>query len=67
MAPHRKTFHFSILPSAGAWRWQTLSSDGTVLNSGLAPSRKLAAACVIRALARTAGAERAREATAAAA
>lgn len=54
MALHRKTFHFSILSSAGAWRWQTLDSDGDVVESGLAPSRKLAAACVIRALARDA-------------
>lgn len=52
MTVHRKTFHFSIQRAATAWRWKTLDSDGVTLASGLAPSRKLAAACVIRALAR---------------
>lgn len=52
MAIQRKTFHFSILPTTNAWTWRTLDSDGLTLDSGLAPSRKIAAACVIRALAR---------------
>lgn len=50
MTPHRKTFRFSILAGLGAWRWRTLDSGGVVLASGLAPSRKLAAASVIWAL-----------------
>lgn len=51
LAPARKTFHFSILETASAWRWQALDSTGVVVESGLAPSRRFAAACIIRALA----------------
>lgn len=55
MPPVRETFHFSILPTASAWRWQALDSAGAVVEAGVSPSRQLAAACVIRALARPAG------------
>ena len=45
---------FSITPGAGGWTWSTFGPDRKVLVQGLAPSRNAAAACVIRALARSA-------------
>jgi hypothetical protein len=43
------------MPMASAWRWQALDSAGAVVEAGVSPSRQLAAACVIRALARDDG------------
>jgi transposase-like protein len=54
LVPARKIFHFSIQPTVFAWCWQAMDSAGVVIDTGLAPSRKSAAACVIRALARAA-------------
>lgn len=40
---------FSIAPSgAGAWLWRTIDQDGRVRRQGIAPSKKIAAALVIR-------------------
>lgn len=40
---------FSIAPThGGAWLWQTVDGAGNVRGRGLAPTRKLAAALVIR-------------------
>lgn len=44
-----KMVRFSIAPTGGgAWLWQTLETDGRVRARGIAPSRKLAAALVVR-------------------
>lgn len=40
---------FSIAPTpSGAWLWRTFDLDGQLRAQGLAPTRKLAAALVIR-------------------
>ena len=44
-----KMVRFSIAPtSGGAWLWQTIEHGGTVRARGIAPSKKLAAALVVR-------------------
>ena len=44
---------FSISPtSGGAWLWRTLDPDGQAQAQGLSPTRKLAAALVIREIVR---------------
>lgn len=44
-----KMVRFSIAPtSAGAWLWQTTEHGGSVRARGIAPSKKLAAALVLR-------------------
>ena len=45
---------FSISPTSGdAWLWRTLDPEGRAQAQGLAPTRKLAAALVIREIVRT--------------
>jgi hypothetical protein len=39
---------FSILPAGDAWRWATFSLSGEPRSSGLAATRAIAAAFVIR-------------------
>ena len=44
-----KLIRFSIAPrGAGAWLWRTIERDGRVRSQGIAPSRKIAAALVVR-------------------
>lgn len=44
-----KMVRFSIAPtSGGAWFWQTIEHGGGVRARGIAPSKKLAAALVLR-------------------
>ncbi|WP_454718917.1 hypothetical protein [Caulobacter segnis] len=44
---------FSIAPTqSGAWLWRTLDHDGQTRAQGLSPTRKLAAALVIREIVR---------------
>lgn len=44
-----KMVRFSIAPtSSGAWLWQTTEHDGPVRARGVAPTKKLAAALVVR-------------------
>jgi hypothetical protein len=44
-----KLIRFSIAPrGAGAWLWRTLERDGRVRSQGIAPSKKIAAALVVR-------------------
>lgn len=45
-------FGYRIRPSAGGWAWTTFDLSGGVTERGHAPSKAVAAACVIRALAR---------------
>lgn len=44
-----KLLRFTIVPTAnGTWLWRTVERDGRVRAQGIAPSKKLAAALVIR-------------------
>lgn len=44
-----KLLRFAIAPTTGeAWLWRTLERDGSVRAQGVAPSKKLAAALVVR-------------------
>jgi hypothetical protein len=44
-----KLIRFSIAPrGAGAWLWRTIERDGRVRSQGIAPSKKIAAALVVR-------------------
>ncbi|PIC01091.1 hypothetical protein [Caulobacter sp. X] len=47
--PDDKLLRFTIVPTAtGTWLWRTIERDGAVRAQGIAPSKKLAAALVIR-------------------
>jgi hypothetical protein len=48
------SFGYRIRETAGGWAWSTLDSSGRVQARGEAPSKAVAAAFVIRALARSA-------------
>ena len=58
----RAAFGYRICPSNDGWTWITFDLAGAVAARGWAPDKALAAACVIRALARAATAEEGREA-----
>jgi hypothetical protein len=45
-------FGFKIEPVSEGWRWVTFAKDGDVALSGVAPTKAVAAACIIRALTR---------------
>jgi hypothetical protein len=45
-------FGYQIRPSGDGWAWTTFDLAGAVTARGWAPNKALAAACVIRALAR---------------
>lgn len=50
---HHAGYHWTIRPSGDAWLWEIRDHDGGgLLLEGLAPSRAIAAALVIRTLAR---------------
>ena len=51
----RACFGYQICPTSEGWAWTTYNLDGTVNDEGRAPEKALAAAMVIRALARSAG------------
>jgi hypothetical protein len=46
-------FGFQLEKSDGGWRWTAFNLLGEVAERGFSPSKAAAAACVIRALART--------------
>jgi hypothetical protein len=47
--PEETLLRFSIAPvSEGAWLWRTIERDGRVRAHGIAPSKKVAAALVVR-------------------
>ena len=46
-------FGFKLERADGGWRWTAFNLLGEVAGQGVAPSKAAAAACVIRALART--------------
>lgn len=48
---NRAGYSFCIRPKAEGWSWTTLDAQGAVRARGLAPTRKVAAAFVIRAIA----------------
>jgi hypothetical protein len=48
------SFGYRIRETAEGWTWSTLDQSGRVQARGRAPSKAVAAACVIRALARSA-------------
>lgn len=45
--------NYVIKPRGGAWAWTTFRADGCVAGRGVSASRKVAAACVIRCIARS--------------
>jgi len=53
--PDANAYGFRIRPHGEAWRWDAIDAKGQVLDSGAAPTKAVAAALVIRALARGAG------------
>lgn len=48
------TFGYKIRRTDDGWTWTTFDPGGRLLEQGHAPSKAVAAACVIRALARNA-------------
>ena len=56
------SFGYRIRETAEGWAWSTLDSTGRVQARGQAPNKSIAAACVIRALARSALPDEARSA-----
>jgi hypothetical protein len=48
------SFGYRIRETGEGWVWSTLDSTGRVQAKGRAPNKAVAAACVIRALARSA-------------
>lgn len=51
--PAAKTqFGYQIRPTAAGWRWTAFDPHGQISEEGCAPSKAVAAACVIRVLAR---------------
>ena len=53
-SPDHAVFGYRIRPADGGWTWVTYGLRGEVLAQGAAPNKALAAACVVRALARAA-------------
>lgn len=49
-------FGYRICPVEGGWSWTAFDPSGRLAASGEAPTKALAAACVIRALARASAA-----------
>ncbi len=44
-----KLLRFAIAPTTGgAWLWRTIERDGRIRAQGIAPTKKLAAALVVR-------------------
>ena len=54
ISPDQSCFGYNIRQTASGWSWVTYDLDGGVQAQGSAPDKALAAACVIRALARAA-------------
>ena len=46
----RNAFDYRVYPTDAGWRWVTFRPDAAVAESGVAESKSVAAACVIRAL-----------------
>jgi hypothetical protein len=44
--------NYVIKPRGAAWAWTAFRADGCVAGRGVSPSRQVAAACVIRCIAR---------------
>lgn len=53
-SPSSAGFGYRIRPAEAGWTWVTYDLVGEVLAQGTAPNKALAAACVVRALARAA-------------
>ena len=49
--PRSEAFRFRIRPDGDAWLWATVDLQGRVRRQGSAPTRAIAAALVIRAIA----------------
>jgi hypothetical protein len=47
-------FGYRIEPCDEGWAWRAYDADGEIQASGAAPTKAIAAACVIREIARTA-------------
>ena len=45
-------FGFRISKTSGGWAWAAYDADGRAVEAGAAPNRAVAAACVIRVIAR---------------
>jgi hypothetical protein len=43
-------FGYKLQSVQDGWRWLTFAEDGSVAETGVAPTRAVAAACIIRAL-----------------
>lgn len=50
-------YHFRIRPDADGWSWQTMDTAGAIKAGGQAPTKAIAAALVIRTIARAMTAE----------
>jgi hypothetical protein len=53
-SPSQAAFGYQIRPAGEGWSWVSYDLDGIVQEQGWAPQKALAAACVVRALARMA-------------
>ena len=49
--------NYVIKPRGSAWAWTAFKADGCIAGRGVSPSRQVAAACVIRCIARSAAPE----------
>jgi hypothetical protein len=49
----QRVFDYSIQPTDRGWRWAAFRPDGDIAESGIAATRSVAAALIIRALTRT--------------
>jgi hypothetical protein len=58
ISPARTCFGYQIRATPDGWAWTTYHLDGSVNDQGRAPEKALAAAMVVRALARSACEER---------
>ena len=48
----QRVFDYQVQATDAGWRWVAFGPDGGVAESGLAESRPVAAACIIRVLTR---------------
>jgi hypothetical protein len=51
----QRLFDYQVEASDGGWRWVAYRPDGGVAASGIAASKRIAAACIIRTLTRLVG------------
>ncbi len=50
---NRDPLTYRIQPAPGGWAWRTVDGAGRTVEKGVAQSRAVAAACIIRSIARS--------------